>query len=122
MPGFRLTHRDRQIIEAVYHCRALTAPQIAALYFSKGEVPSEVNARCKHHLRMLYHHGYLFRDEQPSKLSEGRKPLVYFLDQRGAESLASSQEGKIEWDHRDNNVSFPFLQHLLATNDIRIVY
>ncbi len=115
-----MTNRDRQIIEAVYHCRALTAPQIAALYFSKDGNQGEVNARCKHRLRMLYHHGYLFRDEQPSKLSEGRKPLVYFLDQQGAEFLASSQEAEIDWDRHDNNVLFPFLQHLLATNDIRI--
>lgn len=119
LPGFRLTLRDIAIIKAIFEYRALTAPQIAALFFSPDRT-GEVNTRCKHRLRMLYHYGYLFRDEQPSKLSEGRKPFVYFLDSRGAEWL-SQQLGKvIEWDRKDNRVSWPFLDHLLATNDIRV--
>lgn len=119
LPGFRLTLRDIGIIKAIYDYRALTAPQIAALFFH-ADGDREVNARCKHRLRMLYHHGYVFRDEQPSKLSEGRKPLVYFLDSRGAEFLTGQLGEAIQWDRKDNKVSWPFLDHLLATNDVRI--
>lgn len=121
LPSFRLTPRDRQIILAVYEHRALTAPQIAALFFPSSKHNGAVNARCKHRLRLLYHYGYLFRDEQPQKMSEGRKHLVYFLDERAAEFL-SEQLGTqaLDWTPKDNDVSYPFLEHLLATNQVRV--
>lgn len=120
LPGFRLTLRDLDILRAVCVCRALTAPQIEALFFTHPNDSRGVNARCKLRLRLLYHHGYLFRDEQPTKLSEGRKPLVYFLDRLGAESLSNLEGCEVDWNPRDNDVSYPFLEHLLATNDIRV--
>jgi len=43
-------------------------------------------------LKLLFHHGYLFRDEQPTKLTEGRRPLVYVLDQK--EGKAAPTLGK----------------------------
>lgn len=104
----------------MYECRALTAPQIERLFFAHPHDNGEVNARCKLRLRLLFHHGYLFRDEQPTKLSEGRKPLVYFLDVMGAEHLSHLQGSEVDWDPQDNNVSYPFLEHLLSTNDFRV--
>ncbi len=109
-----------EILKAVYAYRALTAPQIEALFFTHPNDSRGVNARCKLRLRLLYHHGYLYRDEQPTKLSEGRKPLVYFLDRTGAEHLSTIEGQEVDWDPQDNNVSYPFLDHLLATNDIRV--
>jgi Replication-relaxation len=120
VPGFRLTARDGRIIWAVHEYRALTAPQIASLFFpsTNGE-GAVVNARCKYRLRMLYDHRYLHRDEQPQKLTEGRKPLVYFLDVMGAEFLSHELGKEIHWDPQHNDVTYPFLEHLLATNDVR---
>jgi Replication-relaxation len=121
LPRFYLTPRDRLIIQAVYEYRALTAPQIAALFFTSSEgEEGEVNTRCKHRLRMLYQHGYLFRQEQPSRLSEGRKPLVYFLDKQGAAVLNEMLETPVKWEPKDNQVSPLFLQHLLDTNAVRL--
>lgn len=120
LPGFRLTTRDAEIIHTVYSFRAATAGQIEQLFFTHPKGRPEINAVCKNRLRGLYHHGYLFRDEQPTKLSEGRKPLVYFLDKRGGEFLAEYLGTQIDWKPQDNNVSYPFLDHLLATNDIRV--
>jgi Replication-relaxation len=105
----------------VYFCRALTAPQIAALFFpSSNNGGGGVNARCKHRLRMLWDLRYLFRGEQAQKKSEGRKPLVYFLDVLGAELLSQQVGVDIDWDPEDNDVSDPFLDHLLQTNNVRV--
>lgn len=121
LPGFRLTGRDREILAAIHTYRALTTPQIQALFFAaEYRQDGEVNARCKHRLRMLYQHGFLYRDEQPQKLCEGRKPLVYFLDRRGAEVLTDTPGTEVDWTPHDNDVAQPFLDHLLATNDVRI--
>jgi Replication-relaxation len=115
LPGFSLTPRDVQIIQAVHEYRALTAGQIAALFWD-----GVVNARCKLRLRLLYQYGYLDRDEQPTKLSEGRKPLVYFLHRLGAEYLSQLAGHALDWNPQDNDISYPFLHHLLATNDVRV--
>jgi hypothetical protein len=128
LPRFALTPRDVEIVRAVYEYRALTTPQIEALFFSpSADEPQsprhKIDTRCQHRLSLLYHAGYLFRDEQPTKLSEGRRPLVYFLDERGAALLSDTlrvPRAQLDWRSRDNDVSWPFLEHLLATNTIRI--
>jgi hypothetical protein len=74
-------------------------------------------------LRQLFDHEYLWRDEQPTKLSQGRAPLVYRLDTKGADLLAETwglERADLDWDSRDKNVSDPFLNHLLRTNDVRV--
>ncbi len=121
--------RDQAIIEAVYTYRALTAAQIEALFFGSDEQPTaergRVNSRCLYRLQLLYQHGYLFRDEQAQKLSEGRKPLVYFLDTKGAELLAQAQSipvRDLDWRPSHNDVKQPFLEHLLASNDVRVAF
>lgn len=125
MPGFGLTERDRTILESVYEFRALTTDQIEKLLFQpdRGQDHPTKTTRCQLRLKLLYHSGYLFRDEQPQKLSEGRKPLVYFLDQKGAELVSQSLGIPVEnldWDRRDNRLSTLFLDHLLAINDVRV--
>jgi hypothetical protein len=110
---------------AVYNYRALTTPQIETLLFppDNGQTHPTKTSRVRHRLKLLFHHGYLFRDEQPVKLHEGRKPLVYFID-KNAIPLLAKQYGvfreDIDWHPRDNNVTWMFLDHLLATNDVRI--
>jgi hypothetical protein len=85
--GFQPTARDVGVVTAVgAEYRALTSYQIARLFFpSAGDAPS---ARCLLRLRLLSAARYLRRIEQPSLLSEGRKPFVYVLDRRGADMLA----------------------------------
>lgn len=127
-PRFRLTERDRDIVLAVYEHRVLTTNQIETLFFAsstgfKGEVSPKYNSRCRLRLQALYHAGYLQRDEQPQKMTEGRKPLLYFLDVRGAELVAEVQDvpvGSLDWNPRAPRVSPFTLEHLLATNDVRV--
>ena len=125
LPPFRLTPRDREVVKAVYTHRALTTPQIEALLFppENGQDHSTKTSRVRYRLKMLFQHGYLFRDEQPTKLSEGRKPLVYFIDQQAVPLLAEEYAvfpEDIAWKPKGNNVRWIFLDHLLATNDVRI--
>lgn len=123
--GFRMTLRDITIILAVYAYRALTSSQIETLLFRPdgGQSHPTKTSRARHRLKMLFQHGYLFRDEQPTKLKDGRKPLVYFIDKLSipllAEELGIPVE-EINWKRRENNVTWQFLDHLLATNDVRI--
>lgn len=127
LPGFRLNKRDKAIIQAVGQHRAMTTPQIQALFFPPSEGksgrPGKFNSRCQYRLQMLYQYGYLSRLEQQQTLSQGSKPLVYRLDRKGAELLAELGGCDLEeigWDPKGNVVSHYFLEHLLATNDVRV--
>lgn len=121
LPTFRLTARDKKIIEAVYQYRVLTTQQIDRLFFPSSR--SGGSSRCLHRLKLLFHHGFLQRAEQPQLISEGRKPYVYYVDKRGAEFLAYLYECEVkdlDWSPRSYPVGHLFLEHLLATNDIRV--
>lgn len=128
LPALRLTPRDVAILMAVYQYRALTTPQIERLFFSADGCysgghghPSKPNTRCQHRLQLLYQHGYLLRDEQPQKLTEGRKPFVYWLNKRGAQFVEELLDGEeLDWNPREHAISNLFLDHLLATNDVRV--
>ena len=120
-----MTKRDKAVIWAVYSHRALTTPQIELLLFrpDNGQRHRTKTSRVRHRLKLLTRHGYLFRDEQPTKLSEGRKPYVYFLNHRAVKVLIDDFglfQDEIDWKSRDNNVKWLFLNHLLATNDVRV--
>ncbi len=81
LPPLQLNSRDLAIIEAVYSFRALTTPQIEALLFpgdcdgfqpqAKAPRSGKTN-RCRHRLKLLFHHGYLYREELPVPLTYGR--------------------------------------------------
>jgi hypothetical protein len=109
----------------VYFFRALETPQIETLCFTANpENQYATTKACQRRLMQLHQAGYLWRGEQASKLlSEGRKPYVYRLDQRGAEllpSLLKVEPEQIKWRPDENEVSDLFLNHLLRTNDVRI--
>lgn len=118
LPPFRLTKRDQEIVAAVYTHRALTTPQIETLFF-----PDSKYTRCSRRLKRLFHYGFLERDEQAQTLTEGRRPLVYFLDEKGAQLLCHLHDlepDEIDWHPRENQVGHRFIEHLLATNDVRV--
>ncbi|MBM3315922.1 hypothetical protein FJY71_08845, partial [candidate division WOR-3 bacterium] len=118
------TLRDIEIIQAVQQYRALTTAQIEALFFSPMR-DGRPNPRCQMRLKHLFHRGYLARYEQPQRLSEGRKPLIYLLDRTGAQLLVSElgvEPTDLGWRPGDNQLSPFFLDHLLATNEVRIAF
>jgi Replication-relaxation len=119
LPGFRLMARDAAILYSIYEYRAMTSFQIEALHFSRS-----TRSLCLKRLKYLYHHGFVTRDEQPQILSEGRKPLVYWLDMEGALVVAGLLGLKnvklLDWRPGEAKVKYLFLEHLLATNDVRV--
>jgi hypothetical protein len=122
---FQPTKRDGEILRAIYSYRALSTPQIDALFFAKGDRAegSRVSSRCLHRLKLLFHAGYVRRKEQAQTLSDGRKPLVYFLDWRGARHVADLDECDVkdlDWDRQGHEVGSLFLDHLLLSHDVRI--
>jgi hypothetical protein len=121
IPG-RLTPRDIEILKAVYECRVLTTVQIERLFFSSS-ASGKIHTNCQERLKRLFHWGLLIRDEQGQRLSDGRKPLVYWLDQAGAIELAHRLDCEVEeldWRPGEYKIGSLFLDHLLATNDIRV--
>jgi hypothetical protein len=126
VPAFQLTARDVEILQAVYSYRALSTPQIDGLFFSApGELNTQgrVSSRCLHRLKLLFHAGYLRRVEQAQTLSDGRKPLVYFLDRRGAQTIADLEGcrvGDLDWDRQGHEVGALFLDHLLLSNEVQV--
>jgi len=122
----RLTQRDLALLHAVYTYRVLDSDQLQRLYFpaQRGNQHSRA-VHCRHRLALLFHHGYLWRAERAVKPSDGRKPLVYFLDKQGAQLViqyTGIDPDELDWHPRDNvkGASDPFLEHLLQTNEVRI--
>jgi hypothetical protein len=74
-------------------------------------------------LKLLYHYGLLTRAEQPQTSSDGKKPLIYMVDRKGIAIVAQClgvAPDEVRWEPAKNLVSSPFLDHLLATNDVRV--
>jgi hypothetical protein len=74
-------------------------------------------------LKFLYDAGFIDRIEQPSILSEGRRPFVYRLKLPAIQLLAqrSGQDiTEIEWDKRPIPAGYPFLSHILDIADTHV--
>lgn len=83
----------------------------------------KANSRCRLHLRQLAEHKYLYRRDQPVPRGEGSLPYVYLLEEQGAQLLSDLQAvppGELTWRPAHNKTEWPFLTHLLATNDLRV--
>jgi hypothetical protein len=127
LPGFRLTTRAIAMVEATYDYRALTPPLYELLFFphSNAQRIAKTDSNCLRYLRELYHREFLLRTEQAQTLSEGRKPLVYWLDKQGA-ALVAMQRGlalsELDWQPGGYKVGPMHLDHLLDTNRVRIAF
>jgi|CXWL01.1.fsa_nt_gi hypothetical protein len=117
-PRMLLTPRDQDIIRWVYELRFATQEQIQQLLFTPSTASS-----CKRRLTLLYHNGYLDRRLLPLRSRFGANRAAYCLDKKGKD-LLDAQTGSglasIGWRSVDNDRELYFLEHLLATNDVRI--
>jgi hypothetical protein len=123
--GFRLTSRDMAIIRAVYEYRALTTDLLEVLFFPRLTQWSRerANPLCQRRLQFLHRAGYLARDEQLQKRSEGRRPYIYTLAAAGARRLAEHLDigvDELDWDPKAPLVSPQGFAHLLTTNAVRV--
>jgi Replication-relaxation len=116
--SLELTPRQVTALETAYTHRVLTVPQFHALLN-----PHRIRTRLGKDLTTLFRYWYLFRDAQPQKPDEGRKPLVYWLDSKGARELAKIYECRVsdlDWKPNQYTIRSGKLTHFLRTNDIRI--
>jgi hypothetical protein len=126
LPPLRVTERDLAMVYGLYTYRALDSNQLQRLYFPvQRENHHSRTVHCRDRLAKLFHHGYVWRDERGVKISDARKPLVYFLDKKGAELLiqyAGIDVDTFDWHPRDSlrGASDLFLDHLLQINEVRI--
>lgn len=123
--GFRLQKRDVAIVDAVHRHRVLSATQIAALFFTRPEMPVVVSSACRSRLRHLSKAGYLERAEQLQTKTEGRRPYLYMLTTAGCDLLIDElgyDPADIDWVPEYNNVRWPFLRHQLAINDVFVSF
>jgi hypothetical protein len=117
--------RDMKMLFAVAECGALTAAQLSLLFFPQASANGKqtVHSNCQLRLKLLRQHGLLRRVEQSQFLTDGRQPYLYALTKNGARMLASWLQCEIHdlpWREKDSRLSKEYVQHLIATNNVRI--
>lgn len=118
----RLTSRDKELIHKVWAYRVLDTKCIASLLFPTASV-NTVSSQCLARLRFLTRAGYLERREQLQVMSEGRKPYLYYLGEKGARFIADLTGTTLEdldWSSAESDHGYLFLNHLLDTNRFRV--
>jgi hypothetical protein len=122
-PAMRLTSRDKEIVTAVCQYRLLSSQQIEALIFPSEKLYGKRTV-CQRRLQLLFHHGYLNRLPITLVLGEGRQPIVYVLDKKGADLVATLHgidRANLGWQPKLSQAGMPFVQHSLAINDVRLI-
>ncbi len=131
LPNMRLTGRDIEMLRTVALYRVITCEHLTALLFNPDYFEKLITRklsknlpknRCSARLQLLYHHGLVDRDDQPTKLSEGRKPFIYWISQKGLNYLAYHDllpEELLELEI-NRNPSHIFLAHRLMINTVRV--
>ncbi len=112
----QLTARDVGIILSVYENRFLKRDQIQRLHFANAS-----RIACNMRIKKLYEHKFLDRLVKPVAI--GTHQLVYALDKRGADVVASTLEmdrHKVRWNRANNRVEFLFLEHTLGVSEVRV--
>jgi hypothetical protein len=111
-PAMRLTERDKCILEAIHaYDGLLSFSQVKRLFFSG-------KSQAEQRLKLLYQNGYLNRPDRKQRL---RLPeMVYWLDKRGAEVVASLEGLSLrEFTWRQEPRWFQ-IEHDLSVNDFRL--
>lgn len=114
----KIQPRDIEIFKSLADYRFLDSRQILALHPLSGGG--------RYHLRRLqhlFHHGYI--DRPPSQLSyyRTRHHMIYALGQKGAAEIYGddpSLRRRIDWQKKNREVKFPFLDHAIMISDFRL--
>lgn len=120
-PAMQLTDRDAELLRVVLEYRFLTI-ELFTWLFPQNPVTKENSAwGITNRLRLLYHHGYLNRENLP--VSKSVNQMIYSMTEKGAMLLAEldgvSRED-IPWNRHLNKVTPTHINHLLAINQVLI--
>jgi hypothetical protein len=121
--GICLSERDLALLYELLTARYLTTPQIEALFWRTGRSERGRRYACQRRLKLLSEQGLMRRIELPVMRGKAQKPFIYCLDEKGANLLIAElgvDPSEIDWKPKSAEANYPFLAHLLATNDLRI--
>ena len=121
-PPMVLTERDREVIKTVHAYGTLSRSQIETLLFrpDNGQDHPTKTSRCRHRLKLMYHHRFLGRIPVRVQFGPGCSDFVYCLAQRGAELVSKEVDGEIHWRPGSKALTAFFLEHTLKINDFWI--
>lgn len=119
----KLTKRGTEILWDMFRLRYMTSTQVQKLHF-KG-VGGRIGPKkaAERELRFLTEADYVRRIILPSYIGQGRQPYVYALAPRGAQVVAALFDvslTEIDVRPKDLEGNYPFLSHLLATNNFYV--
>ena len=112
-PNMSLRNRDKVVIQAVHEYRVLSTTHIQTLLFGSRQTAQD-------RLSKLYHNGYLERRAIPTLGGAASSPILYILDNRGAEILRSEFGMNVRQPKKDKRLGEGFLEHLMDTNTFRV--
>jgi hypothetical protein len=116
LPSFRLTERDKQILETIHAFDGmLSLRQIDQLFFS-GAGRTQPRSR----MRTLYVHGYVNTPDKKTVHRVPRNETIYWLNTKGAEVTAARNGEALTGFPWRNKPRWSWLEHDLAVNDFRI--
>lgn len=108
-----LTDRDKLLIRDVHEYRVLRTDQIQPLHFGSRQTAQD-------RLSKLYHNGYLERRAIPVIGGAASSPILYILDERGAEVLRSEFGIDVRHPKKDKRLGVKFLEHTTDINTVRV--
>lgn len=113
---FTLSAVDMDILQYVKLYHYVTCEQIVHLRYSPNSLPT-----CQLRLKALFEAGYLLRTRLPS-LTVGATSYVYHISTKAQQLLEDTDSDTIQRIRRDDiaELSYPFLAHCLALNDVLI--
>ena len=113
---FRLTDRDREILEHVHRHRFLRSDHLCALLPGSEQ-------QILRRLQLLYHHGFLERPRcQIDYYQNGSRRMVYGIGSKAAPVLKRELPlpfHRLEWS-QENRVGRIFLGHALLVSDVMV--
>ena len=111
-PPMRLTERDLKILQAIYaHDELLSFSQIRRMFFT-GKSQTETR------MMLLYQNNFVNRPNQEQRRQVPE--MVYWLDRRGADIVASLQGTPFRSFSWHKRPSLFQVEHHLAVNDFRM--
>ncbi len=118
----QMTEQRLQLLEALLRFRILSRDQLQRLggYASRNTI--------NYALGLLYHAGYIDRRYAPPVVTAPGcdHQALYLLDRKGAAVLAARRGftdwREVDWNPKDNAISWWHLHHLVACNDVLMAF
>ncbi|MCD6226019.1 replication-relaxation family protein [bacterium] len=114
-PRFRLTKKDREILEELASYRVLDTKQISLLH------PEMAERTIRRRLLYLFQNGFIDRPiHQFSHQYREFSHIIYALGREGAKLVFSDRRVRINWTEKNRQIKTTFLRHNLMVSNFRV--